>query len=120
VSKRTGANDYLLFVPGFAHIPFEYYYKGQLSRYELTPVEIYHMERVKTSPTPTVDKTWVHKIAEGHPRVWIVATVPMTPASFLRLEGLLGESFIPGQEWDFNNVYVFSLTSRLYRTAKSP
>ncbi len=117
VSKKAGANDYLLFVPGFAHLPFEYYYKGHLARYELTPVETYRMEHMKSTPTPIVDKTWARGIAESHPRLWIVTTVPMTPASFLRLEDLLKESFTPGNEWDFNNIYVFSLTSRLYAGA---
>jgi len=120
VSRTAGGDDYLLFIPGFARIPFEYYYKGHLGRYELTPVETYHMARMKTSPVPSVDKAWARSIAEVHPRIWIVATVPMTPASFLRLEDLLKESFIPGNDWDFNNVYVLSLTSRLYGgTARS-
>ena len=119
VSRTAGANDYLLFIPGFARIPFEYYYKGNLGRYELTPVETYQMARMKTSPVPSVDKAWARSIAEVHPRIWIVTTVPMTPASFLRLEDLLNDSFLPVNEWDFNNVYVFSLTSRLYAGAAS-
>jgi len=114
VSRSAGAHDYLLFIPGFARIPFEYYYKGHLGRFELTPVETYHMARMKTSPVPSVDKAWARSIAEVHPRIWIVATVPMTRASFKRLEDLLNESFTPGKEWDFNDVYVFSLTSRMY------
>ncbi len=114
VSKRAGANDYLIFIPGFARTPFEYYYKGHLDRYQLTPIETYHMARMKTSPLPSVKKAWVRSIARVHPRIWIVTTVPMTPASFERLEDLFKESFTPGNNWDFNKVYVFSMTSRLY------
>jgi hypothetical protein len=118
VSKMAGTNDYLLFVPGFAHIPFEYYYKGSLGRYELTPVETYKSVRMEILPAK-VDTAWARRLAEAYPRVWIVATVPMTPGSFLRLEDLLKESFSPGNEWDFNNVYVYSLTSRLYAGRES-
>jgi hypothetical protein len=108
-----------VFIPGFAHLPFEYYYKGTLGRYELTPVEVYQSVRMQT--TAGLDRAWVRGIAKAHPRIWIVATVPMTQNSYVRLEDLLKDSFTPAKVWDFNNVYVFSLTSRLYdASAGSP
>ncbi len=112
VSRAAGADDYLLFVPAFAHLPFEYYYKGRLDRYELTPTEVY--QYVRMAPAPKISGAWMRQVAETHPRLWIVATVPLTEDSFLRLEDLLKESFTPGYVWDFNEVFVFSLTSRVY------
>ncbi len=117
VSRAAATDDYLVFIPGFAHLPFEYYYKGRLERYELTPAEVY--QSVRTVPAPKIGQAWVHQVAEAHPSLWIVATIPMTKASFLRLEDLLKESFTPGYVWDFNDVWVFSLTCRLY-TGKAP
>ncbi len=113
VSRTAGPNDYLLFVPGFARVPFEYYYKGPLGRQELTPVEEYRMVRMK-APTPKVDKAWARRLAEVHPHLWIVATSPVPGPAYLRLEALLDDSFESRRVWDFNSVYVFSLTSRLY------
>jgi mannosyltransferase len=113
VSRKAGTNDYLVFVPGFAHIPFEYYYKGHLGRYELTPVETYRSVRMEIPPT-MVDPVWARSLAEAHPRLWIVATMPLTGRSFERLGDLLGASFMPERAWDFNDVYIFALTSRLY------
>ena len=113
VSRAAGPNDYLVFTPGFGRIPFEYYYKGHLGRYDVTPTEVYESVRMQT-PTTKLDRAWVRSIAEAHPRIWIVATVPMTQDSYLRLQDLLKESFTPALGWDFNNVYVYSLTSRLY------
>jgi mannosyltransferase len=112
VSRAAGADDYLLFVPAFAHLPFEYYYKGRLDRYELTPTEVY--QSVRMAPAPKIDGAWVRQVAAAHPRLWIIATLPMTDSSLFRLEGLLKDSFTPGHVWDFNDVWVFSLTSRLY------
>ena len=112
VSRAAGANDYLLFVPAFAHLPFEYYYKGRLDRYELTPTEVY--QYVRMAPAPKIDAAWVRQVAAAHPRLWIIATIPMTDTSLFRLEGLLKDSFTPGHVWDFNDVWVFSLTSRVY------
>jgi 4-amino-4-deoxy-L-arabinose transferase-like glycosyltransferase len=112
VSRAAGTNDYLLFIPAFAHLPFEYYYKGRLERYELTPTEVY--QYVREAPAPKIDEAWVRRVAEAHPRLWIVATIPMNDTSLFRLEDLLKDSFTPGHVWDFNDVWVFSLTSRVY------
>jgi len=114
VSSKTRPEDYFLFIPGFARIPFEYYYKGPQGSLELTPTEDYRMVRIKTIPAPTVDKAWARQLAEGHPRLWIVATVPVPPEAYARLSGLLSDSFGNGQGWDFNGVYVWALPSRVY------
>ena len=65
-------------------------------------------------PPTTVDPAWARSLAEAHPRLWIVATMPLTERSFERLGDLLGPSFMPEKAWDFNDVYIFALTSRLY------
>ncbi len=115
VTAAAGPRDYLLFVPGFAETPFEYYYKGSQERFQLTPVEIYETVRIKKAADPKINKTWAHHLAQDHPRVWIVATVPLPGSAFLRLRALLGDDFGAGQAWDFHSVYVIGLQSLFYR-----
>lgn len=120
VSSKARPDDYFLFVPGFARIAFEYYYKGPQGSYELTPAEDYRMVRMKTIPTPGVDRAWARRLAEEHPRVWVIATVPVPPEAYVRLTGLMKDSFAGGPRWDFNGVYVWALSSRLSRKAEAP
>jgi len=118
VAAEAGPDDYLLFVPGFGEKAFEYYYKGTQERFQLWPVEIYQMVRIRKPPDPTVGKAWVRRLAETHPRVWIVGTVPFPPAAYLRLRTMLAAGFDGERAWDFHYVYVFELKSHLY-TAKA-
>ncbi len=115
VTAAAGPRDYLLFVPGFAETPFEYYYRGSQERFRLTPIEIFQMVRVKKAADPKLNKDWAHHLAQDHPRVWIIATVPLPGSAFLRLRTLLGDDFGAGQAWDFHSVYVIGLPSLLYR-----
>ena len=115
VTAEAGPNDYLLFVPGFAQTPFEYYYKGSLERRPLWPVENYLMVRVKKKPDPAIGKSWVLGLAKAHPRLWIVATVPFPDSAFIRLRALLAPGFAGGRQWDFHYVYVFELRSLGYK-----
>jgi mannosyltransferase len=114
VSAQADPKDYLLYVPGFARAPFEYYYKGKMARFSLDPVELFQMIRVQRQPDPSINKAWARSLAEAHPHLWIVATVPLPGSAFLRLRNILADSFAPGQAWDFQFVYVFELTSRFY------
>ena len=118
VTAEAAPNDYLLFVPGFAQTPFEYYYKGSLERRPLWPVENYLMVRVKKKPDPAIGKSWVLGLAKAHPRLWIVATVPLPDSAFIRLRTLLAPGFAGGRQWDFHYVYVFELRSLGYKAAK--
>jgi len=115
VTAEAAPNDYLLFVPGFAQTPFEYYYKGSLERRPLWPVENYLMVRVKKKPDPAIGKSWVLGLAKAHPRLWIVATVPLPDSAFIRLRTLLAPGFAGGRQWDFHYVYVFELRSLGYK-----
>lgn len=120
VSSHAGPDDYLLFVPGFARIAFEYYYKGPQGSLELTPSEDYRMIRMKTIPKPSVDKAWARRLAEEHPRVWVIATFPVPAQAYARLGGLMADSFAGGPHWDFNGVFVWALSSRVSRKAELP
>jgi len=115
VAAAADPKDYLLFVPGFAEDPFEYYYKGSQERFRLTPVEIFEMVRVKRAADPEINKAWAYRLAQDHPHLWIIATIPLPGSAFLRLRALLGDDFGPGQAWDFHSVYVFGLPSLRYR-----
>ncbi len=115
VAASAGPKDYLLFVPGFAEGPFEYYYKGSQERLRLTPVEVFRMVRVKQAADPGINKAWAHRLALGHPRVWIIATVPLPGTAYLRLRALLDGEFGAGLDWDFHSVYVIGLPSLRYR-----
>jgi 4-amino-4-deoxy-L-arabinose transferase-like glycosyltransferase len=118
VAGEAAPDDYLLFVPGFAEKAFEYYYKGPQERFQLWPIEIYKMVRIRKPPDSTVGTAWVRRLAEAHPRLWIVGTVPFPPAAYLRLRTMLAAGFDGERAWDFHYVYVFELKSHLY-TAKA-
>jgi mannosyltransferase len=114
VSATAGPTDYLVFVPGFAEAPFEYYYTGSLQRYQLWPVENLQMLREKKTPDPTIGKAWARRLAEVHQHLWVVATVPFPGSAFLRLQTIFEDSFGNAQAWDFHYVYVFRLQSRFF------
>jgi len=115
VTTEAAQNDYLLFVPGFAQTPFEYYYKGSLERRPLWPVENFLMVRVKKKPDPAIGKAWVLDLAQAHPRLWVVATVPLPDSAFVRLRTLLAPGFVGVRQWDFHYVYVYELRSLRYK-----
>jgi hypothetical protein len=117
VSAGAGRTDYIVFVPGIAESPFEYYYKGSLERYQLTPVENYQMIGMRKTPDPAIGKAWARRLAEAHQHLWIVATLPFPGSAFQRLQTMLEDSFGNGQAWDFHNVYVFRLQSRFFNAA---
>jgi mannosyltransferase len=120
VTAEAGPRDYLLYVPAFAKTAFTYYYKGSLDNLPLTPVEVYAMVRQKRTADPGINHAWALRLAEDHPRVWIVATVPLPAAAFVRLRRLLGDDFDAGTAWDFHSVYVVELKSRVYRGDAKP
>jgi hypothetical protein len=117
VSATAGPTDYLIFVPGFAEAPFDYYYKGSLPRYQLWPVENLQMLRTQRAPDPKIGKAWARRLAEAHQNLWVVATVPFPGSAFQRLQAIFAESFGNGQTWDFHYVYVFRLKSRVFNAA---
>jgi 4-amino-4-deoxy-L-arabinose transferase-like glycosyltransferase len=117
VSATAGPNDYIIFVPGFAESPFEYYYKGSLQRYQLWPVENFQMMGKQKAADPAIGKAWARRLAEAHPSLWIVATVPFPGSAFLRLQTIFEDSFGNGHAWDFHYVYVFRLQSRFFSAA---
>ena len=120
VTAAAGPEDYLLFVPGFAQISFDYYFKGSQERYKLWPVEIFQMVGAKRAADPAISKAWARTLAEDHPRIWIIATVPLPGSAYIRLRTLLEDDFGVGQAWDFHSVYVFDLPSRHYRAYAGP
>jgi len=115
VAAAAAPKDYLLFIPGFAQTAFEYYYKGPQERFQLWPVEIFRMVRITRAADPKINKAWAHRLAQSHPRVWVIATVPFPGSAYLRLRALLEDDFGTGQAWDFHSVYVIGLPSRGYR-----
>ena len=115
VTAEAAPNDYLLYVPGFAQTPFEYYYKGSMERRPLWPVENFLMVRVKMKPDPALGASWVLGLATAHPRLWIVATVPLPNSAYLRLRNLLASGFGGARQWDFHYVYVYELRSLRYK-----
>jgi len=116
VTQHAGRTDYILFVPGFSQVPFEYYYKGPQGRLRLNPLEIFDMARVSRPSTPQIDKAWVRHLAKVHSHVWLIITIPIPDNALLRLIDLLGDSFSPTQIYNFGSVYVNLLTSRLQET----
>jgi uncharacterized membrane protein len=112
VSQRADPNDFILYVPELAAKPFEYYFRGGQNRLGVTPRELFRMVRPFAVHGPIVDAALFEQIAETHPRLWVVATVPFPLEARQRLERLLASSFSGVRGWDFGHVWVLEYHSR--------
>lgn len=112
VTAKARADDFVIFIPGFARMPFEYYFEGRQARMVLNPDVL--------AGNRTADlKTLIGKldrISHRHPRMWIVATIPVGYETRLRIEKFLAPYFreVEGEGRDFGLVYAFVWESRLY------
>jgi len=127
VSQRIRPDDFILFIPAFARIPFEYYFRGAQSRMSTNP-EVLIRPDVKprvTDPTysnvlivANVDEKKLAEISQMHPRMWIVATVPIGLEARRQIAILLAPYFREVDGRAFGYVYAFLWESRVYRAPK--
>jgi hypothetical protein len=119
VTAKARADDFIMFIPGFARIPFEYYFQGHQARVSLNPDVL---TGSRTAELKTLTEK-LDRISHRHPRMWIVATIPVGYETRLRIGKLLAPYFreVEGEVKDFGQVYAFLWESRLYpdRTGRS-
>jgi len=114
VESHARAEDFVLYIPAFARIPFEYYFRGTQKRMSINPREVIAARKVSFK-TP-VDKQRMAEIAQAHPRMWIVATIPVGYEARKELAARLAPYFREADGKSFGLVYVFLWESRLFGT----
>jgi uncharacterized membrane protein len=125
VSARARPDDFILFIPAFARIPFEYYFRGPQRRMSLNPEALIRRGVRASASDPTyrhvlfaaqADPEKMEAIARAHPRMWIVATVPIGLEARKQIAARLAPYFREVDGRGFGYVYAFLWESRVYRT----
>jgi 4-amino-4-deoxy-L-arabinose transferase-like glycosyltransferase len=102
VRTHVRPGDFLLYNGSAAQIAFTYYYHGHNDSLELTPVE--------ALPEPnrraTFDAAWVTRLSARYPRVWVITTLPFSPAMQQRLQSDLQTGYRLVRIDDFKAVWV--------------
>jgi 4-amino-4-deoxy-L-arabinose transferase-like glycosyltransferase len=81
VTARARADDFILFIPAFTRIPFEYNFQGPQARMGLNPPEVLAVHqraaqgklKLRTSVAPEQ----MAVISRKHPRMWTIASVAL-------------------------------------------
>jgi mannosyltransferase len=114
VAERARPDDLIMYIPAFAYLPFDYYFSGPQVRAQLNPRELL--------PKGTaLHAAWLARqqelgaLAAQHPRMWIVATIPLGVEARLRFQELVRPYFVEREGRDFHRVYVFLWESKVYR-----
>ncbi len=118
VTARARADDFVLYIPAFARIPFEYYFQGPQARLGLNPKELLSAHQLgaqgKYKLRTDIEPEQVAAIAKTHPRLWIVATVPIGYEARMRSGKILDPYFREVEGRTFGLVFTFIWESRLY------
>ncbi len=119
VTFKARPDDFILFIPGFARIPFEYYYAGKQRRASYNPVQLFQKGGPLVSSTDLQQRSLL-TIARNYPRMWIVATIPLGYDTRKTVGDLLSPGFQEVEGRDFGLVYTFLWRSRLYPDRRKP
>ncbi len=115
VTAAARPDDFVLFIPAFARIPFQYYFKGPQRRAALNPnVSPKNPDKIALVAADIKQMT---DIARRHPRLWIVATIPIGYNTRKEIAKVLAPAFREVEGRQYGLVYVFLWESRLYGTA---
>jgi 4-amino-4-deoxy-L-arabinose transferase-like glycosyltransferase len=112
VAREARSNDFILFIPAFARIPFEYYFQGDQRRTSLNPAQVRTGKQLDI--TASVDVEAMATVARRHPRMWLVATSPVGTDMRLQMARVLAPYFREVEGKDFGLVYIFLWESRPY------
>lgn len=109
VKAQAGPRDLFLYVNESAMISFSYYYREPHSSVTLTPVEA----RAGTAAQrPGFTATQARQLAARYPRVWLIATVPLTAEMQQRLLSALETAYHVVGRRDFTAVWVHLLEAK--------
>jgi len=127
VNEHIRSDDFILFIPAFARIPFEYYFHGPQRRMSMNPEVLVRRGTRAQTADPTyshvlfaaqVEPEKIADIARVHPRMWIVATVPIGLEARRQIADLLAPYFREVDGRKFGYVFAFLWESRVYRAPK--
>lgn len=118
VRREARRDDFFLFVNSASEISFSYYFPGARSSLVLTPVEA----GPGPARPPALTSAQILRLASQHPRLWVIATPPFTPAMHARLLSSLGAAFrvAGGRVFPAIQIYLLEATSPSGRTAPGP
>lgn len=119
VASRAEPQDYILYIPAFARIPFEYYFNGPQARASLNPREVI-VARDDVRFQAEVDTVRMADVAREHPRMWIVATVPIGYEARKQIARALAPYFREVEGRSFGLVYAFLWESKTWKSARLP
>lgn len=118
VATQARPADFILYVPAFARIPFEYYFKGAQARMGLNPKEVLTAQQKaalgQLRLRSGVEPGRIAEIARRHPRMWIVSTIPIGYEARLRLAEILKPYFREVEGRTFGLAFTFLWESRLF------
>ena len=119
VRDNARTDDFILFVPAFARIPFEYYFEGPQKRMSVNPREVISANRQVRFKTQ-IDAGKFAAVARGHPRMWIIATIPIGEEARKEIAKILAPYFREVEGKSFGLVYAFRWESRVYEGSPGP
>jgi len=111
LAARIGPRDVVLFVPAIATVA-RYYVRAVPAWLALEPGEILDPQVV--ADDGALSRQRLAALAQRHPRLWIVATVPVGIRARVRLQEILAPYYRERAGWDFSGVYVFEWASRAH------
>ncbi len=119
VTSNARKDDFIMFIPAFARIPFEYYFSGSQPRRGVNPRELLTAEQLAAAGRIQVQNAMppreMARLARGHPRLWIVATIPIGYEARVRIGKVLSPSFREVEGKIFGQaVFTFLWESRFY------
>jgi len=108
VRRQARPGDFLLFVNSSAEIAFSYYFRETHPFLALTPIEAVQ----GADRAPTFSEIQARALAKRYPRLWIIATPPLTPGMQERLRaGLDGAYQVVGSR-SFPGIWLHLLEVR--------
>ncbi|SRR5579871_97142 len=108
VRPRVERGDFFLYNGPAAEYSFTYYFREPHPSLALQPVE--SLAEPHARPTFTAD--WVKRLSSQYPRMWLVLTVPLTPAMRARLHKDLDAAYRPVDGRAFGYVSVQLLEAK--------
>ncbi|MDR7459038.1 MAG: glycosyltransferase family 39 protein [Armatimonadota bacterium] len=109
--------DIVLFVPASGAEVVTYYLPRRIPSMALDPGEV--LAPAATGPGGPLAPRRVQALAAGHPRLWIVATLPLGYPTRRRLGETLAPHFVEAWGRDFHRVYLFLWLSRRHQHQES-
>ncbi len=110
VKAQVRPNDLFLYVNQSAMVSFSYYFREPHPSVTLTPLEA--RAGTASGRRPEFSAAQARQLAGRYPRVWVIATVPLTAEMQQRLLSALGTAYQVAGRRDFTAVWVHLLEAK--------